>query len=181
MANYAPTVQIPGEEMTVMPEMSRNLNEVPMYVDGADDKKQPFDGLDSNAATGPGKDGDDRFHPVHLGGHSSPSSNEASLDDKAADVAEFKKKLPAVDFKNGPGPFFTSLGRRIRAAATPRLLLCILIGQILSLCITTTSTVTTELGIGGWSLPATQVCSSCRTLIEVGTYILTFPPLSFLM
>lgn len=141
MASHAPAVSTPGEEMTVVPEMKRTEAQTPGLGD-ADDKKQ--------------------FEPVDLGenGDRYPSasySNEASLDDKASEVAQFKKKLPAIQWKNGPGAFFSSLGRRIRAAATPRLLLCILIGQTLSLCITTTSVVTTELSIGAWSLPATQV------------------------
>lgn len=148
MSGYAPTAVTPGEEMTAMPEVGRTQAQVHtpgLNGDGTDDKKQPFDTLDSNS--------DARFTSAEL----SHSHGEASLDDKAADVAEFKKKLPAIEWKNGPGAFFSSLARRVRAAATPRLLLCIFAGQILSLCITTTSTVTTELGMGGWSLPATQV------------------------
>lgn len=146
MAGYAPTAATLGEEMTVIPEMGRNEVHTPGLGDGVDDKKQPFDTTDSNS-----------FSDVRFTADEAARTNEASLDDKAADVAEFKKKLPAVEWKNGPGAFFSSLVRRIRAAATPRLLLCIFAGQILSLCITTTSTVTTELGMGGWSLPATQV------------------------
>lgn len=147
MTSYAPAATTPGEEMTVMPEMDRTAAHTPGLGDNLDDKKQPFDNVDIRS-------GDARFASA-----SAASSNEASLDDKASDVAQFKKKLPAIQWKDGPAAFFTSLARRVRAAATPRLLLCIFAGQVLSLCITTTSTVTTELGIGAWSLPATQVSS----------------------
>lgn len=153
MASYAPAASTPGEEMTVVPEIGRTAAvHTPGLGDGVDDKKQ----LDTPDAAG------DRYPSASF-------SNEASLDDKASEVADFKKKLPAVEWKNGPRAFFSSLALRIRAAATPRLLLCILTGQILSLCITTTSTVTTELGMGAWSLPATQVSPPCL-VIHVATF-----------
>lgn len=153
MSSYAPAAATPGEEMTALPEIGRTAVHTPGLGDGADDKKQ-FEPVDL------GENGSDRYTAAVS------SNNEASLDDKAADVAQFKKKLPAIEWRNGPSAFFSSLARRIRAAATPRLLLCIITGQILSLCITTTSTVTTELGMGAWSLPATQV-SSTDALLSV--------------
>lgn len=83
--------------------------------------------------------------------------NEDSSDAESDDILlNYKKRLPPIQWSNGPGPLFSSLGQRIRAIFTPRLLLCIVAGQLLSLCITCTSVVTTELGIGGWALPATQ-------------------------
>lgn len=148
MTAYAPAASTPGEEMTAIPEMGKTAVHTPGLGDGSDDKKQ-FEPVDLGE-----NGGSDRY----AAGVS--SNNEASLDDKASDVAQFKKKLPAIEWRNGPGAFFSSLARRVRAAATPRLLLCIITGQILSLCITTTSTVTTELGMGSWSLPATQVRSN---------------------
>jgi solute carrier family 35 protein F1/2 len=153
MASYAPAASTPGEEMTVVPEIGRTAAvHTPGLGDGVDDKKQ----LDTPDEAG------DRYPSASF-------SNEASLDDKASEVADFKKKLPAVEWKNGPRAFFSSLALRIRAAATPRLLLCILTGQILSLCITTTSTVTTELGMGAWSLPATQTFFVYFALMSVYT------------
>lgn len=42
-------------------------------------------------------------------------------------------------------------------------------GQLLSLCITCTSVVTTELGMGAWSLPATQTFFVYFALMSIYT------------
>ena len=60
--------------------------------------------------------------------------NDAAID-KAQDAAASElvkahhdiKRLPPIDIRNGAGPFFTSLGKRIKSILTPRLLLCFLV------------------------------------------------------
>jgi len=81
-------------------------------------------------------------------------NDNSEADDIVA--AHHNAHLHRIDYRNGPAAFFVSLGKRAKEAATPRFLLCLVAGQLLSLCITCTSVVTTELSIGGWSLPATQ-------------------------
>jgi len=54
------------------------------------------------------------------------------------------------------GAFVKSLGRRFKSLWTRRFVLSLLAGQLLSLCLTSTSVVTTELTMRGFNLPTTQ-------------------------
>lgn len=64
-------------------------------------------------------------------------------------------KEPIV-FNEGLGAFGTSLGKRMKAVFTKRLLICIIAGQLLSVAITSTSVLTTELILNNWSMPTFQ-------------------------
>ncbi|GAA5961316.1 hypothetical protein JCM3765_004371 [Sporobolomyces pararoseus] len=61
-----------------------------------------------------------------------------------------------IIWNQGPGAFARSLSRRLKNIFTLRFLFCLLAGQALSLCITATSTLTTELGMHGWAMPTFQ-------------------------
>lgn len=64
-------------------------------------------------------------------------------------------KDPIV-WKEGSGRLFKSLGDRAKTIFTRRFLACLIAGQLLSVAITSTSVLTTELIINGWGLPCTQ-------------------------
>lgn len=57
---------------------------------------------------------------------------------------------------DSPGNFFRSVGIRFKSLWTRRFILSLLAGQVLSLCITSTSVMTTELTMRGFNLPTTQ-------------------------
>ncbi|GAA5879819.1 hypothetical protein JCM16303_004192 [Sporobolomyces ruberrimus] len=61
-----------------------------------------------------------------------------------------------IVWSKGLGPFTHSLNKRVKNIFSMRFLFCLLAGQALSLCITATSTLTTELGMHGWSMPTFQ-------------------------
>ncbi|SCV74960.1 BQ2448_7989 [Microbotryum intermedium] len=65
------------------------------------------------------------------------------------------QKDPIV-WNQGFGGFFASLSHRTKGVFTRRFLLCLAAGQTLSLAITGTSVLTTELGMHGWSMPTFQ-------------------------
>lgn len=67
-----------------------------------------------------GKTSDDK-----LIAETGPGSPNAAEDRE--DVKIYQKKLPALDLHNGVGSFFGSLGHRLRAMLTPRLLLCLVV------------------------------------------------------
>lgn len=123
-------------ELDVLPETTNDVSK-PVMPGIEDDADKKVDSFDTEA---------------------SKESHDELVSDGASGEGLFhtSSDLPKIQWKNGVGPFFTSFGQRLRAACTPRLALCIVAGQLLSLCITCTSVVTTELSIGGWSLPATQ-------------------------
>jgi len=162
MSYSAAPLSTHGQEMSVMPEIGsaggKDATASPGYSASLDeDKKDSQDPLDPESfKRGSGSSNDD-------------DDNRANLDDKAAEIAEYQKKLPKLDFKNGAGAFFSSAKLRLRAVFTPRFLLCLVAGQLLSLCITCTSVVTTELGIGEWSLPATQTFFVYFALMSIYT------------
>ena len=156
MSYSAAPLSTPGQEMSVLPEIgSAGGNASPLYTESLDDKKDLEDPIEPKAFKRSSSGEDD--------------SDRADLDDKAAEIAEYQKKLPKLDFSNGAGAFFSSAKLRLRAVFTPRFLLCLVAGQLLSLCITCTSVVTTELGIGEWSLPATQTFFVYFALMSIYT------------
>lgn len=55
-------------------------------------------------------------------------------------------------WREGAGPFARSLGKRLQGVFTRRFLVCLVAGQLLSVCITSTSVLTTELGMHGWAV-----------------------------
>ncbi|GAA5895628.1 uncharacterized protein JCM6883_001566 [Sporobolomyces salmoneus] len=61
-----------------------------------------------------------------------------------------------IIWTQGVRPFTQSLARRLRNIFSVRFLFCLACGQALSLCITATSTLTTELGMNGWAMPTFQ-------------------------
>jgi len=63
---------------------------------------------------------------------------------------------PPLVWSKGARAFLESLGRKTRAIFTLRFMVALFLGQCLSLCITGTSTITTELGNHGWSMPTFQ-------------------------
>jgi solute carrier family 35 protein F1/2 len=65
-----------------------------------------------------------------------------------------------IIWNKGVGPFAHSLKVRLLNIFTLRFLFCLLAGQALSLCITATSTLTTELGNNGWAMPTFQTVSA---------------------
>ena len=69
-----------------------------------------------------------------------------------------------IIFNQGPRAFAQSLSRRLKNIFTLRFLFCLLAGQALSLCITATSTLTTELGMHGWAMPTFQTVSNDNSL-----------------
>ena len=66
-----------------------------------------------------------------------------------------KTARPPLDYSS-TGAFLASVGRRIGSIFTKRFVLSLLAGQLVSLCITCTSVVTTELVNRNWALPTTQ-------------------------
>ncbi|KAI5474350.1 hypothetical protein MNV49_003506 [Pseudohyphozyma bogoriensis] len=64
-------------------------------------------------------------------------------------------KDPIV-WHDGAGPLFSSVLVRAKTIFTKRFLACLIAGQALSMAITGTSVLTTELNTNGWSLPCTQ-------------------------
>ncbi|CAD6578659.1 MAG: hypothetical protein CYPHOPRED_000641, partial [Cyphobasidiales sp. Tagirdzhanova-0007] len=138
-------------EVDAMPEMSFSGANTSLHDDG-----KHGDSYDTEAS----KASEEKY-----GTDSVPYVEESEA------VALFKGKLPAIELSNGFGAFAKSVGQRFKAAFTPRLCLCIIIGQILSLCITCTSVVTTELNIGLWSLPATQTFFVYFALMSIYTPI----------
>ena len=62
---------------------------------------------------------------------------------------------PKVRF-DSPSAFFKSLWTRFASIWTKRFVLSLLVGQLVSLCITCTDVTTTELVTRGWTLPTTQ-------------------------
>ncbi|SGZ21568.1 BQ5605_C021g09382 [Microbotryum silenes-dioicae] len=65
------------------------------------------------------------------------------------------QKDPIV-WNRGFAGFCASLSHRTKGVFTRRFLLCLVAGQTLSLAITGTSVLTTELGMHGWSMPTFQ-------------------------
>ncbi|KAL1746631.1 hypothetical protein HDZ31DRAFT_33784 [Schizophyllum fasciatum] len=72
--------------------------------------------------------------------------------------------MPSPPLKNAPPPIefsspralAASIARRLRSVFTPRFVLVLLGGQLVSLCITCTNVTTTELTNRGWALSTTQ-------------------------
>jgi solute carrier family 35, member F1/2 len=62
---------------------------------------------------------------------------------------------PPIDYSS-VGAFFHSTWRRFVSLWTRRFILCLLAGQVVSLCITCTNVTTEELTLGNWQLPTTQ-------------------------
>lgn len=152
--SYAPAAATrPSQEMSVLPDMSmsgaRAAPQTPM-----EDGKPAGDSFDTEAS---------KLSDVDL----LPQNGNAQ--EEEASIKKGKAELPHLDFHNGVGPFFSSFGRRVAVSMTPRLALCLVAGQLLSICITCTSVVTTELGMGGWSLPATQTFFVYAALMGIYT------------
>jgi solute carrier family 35, member F1/2 len=62
---------------------------------------------------------------------------------------------PEIDYSS-VGAFFRSTWRRFVSLWTRRFILCLLAGQVVSMCITCTNVTTEELTNGNWQLPTTQ-------------------------
>jgi len=62
---------------------------------------------------------------------------------------------PEIDYSS-VGALFRSTWRRFVSLWTRRFILCLVAGQVVSLCITCTNVTTEELTTGGWQLPTTQ-------------------------
>jgi Solute carrier family 35 len=62
---------------------------------------------------------------------------------------------PPIDYSS-VGALFRSTWRRFLSLWTRRFVLCLLAGQVVSLCITCTNVTTEELTNGNWRLPTTQ-------------------------
>lgn len=95
-----------------------------------------------------------------------PSHADSKLDTKpvytedAPDSVEKPDQTPTamrtpIEWSS-PRAFGQSFVARLREICTKRFLLCLLAGQIISWCITSTNTVTTELVSHGFNLPTTQ-------------------------
>ncbi|KAJ7623314.1 DUF914-domain-containing protein [Roridomyces roridus] len=87
-------------------------------------------------------------------------------DDKKIQVAENSSQpelqygattaqRPPIEYTSASA-FLGSVGRRFKSLWTRQFLLSLLAGQVASLCITCTNTVTTELVMRNWALPTTQ-------------------------
>lgn len=74
----------------------------------------------------------------------------------AVDAREQHETLRPPILWSSPHDFVTSLTARIVSIFTRRFFLSLLAGQVVSLCITITNVVTTELVMRGWALPTTQ-------------------------
>jgi solute carrier family 35 protein F1/2 len=62
---------------------------------------------------------------------------------------------PPIDYSSVPALARSTLAR-FKSLWTRRFILCLLAGQIVSLCITCTNVTTTELVLKNWALPTTQ-------------------------
>ncbi|KAK4055613.1 hypothetical protein OIV83_000159 [Microbotryomycetes sp. JL201] len=69
-----------------------------------------------------------------------------------------KRRLQSdnIVWDQGAAAWWTSVKQRANAIMTRRFIACVLLGQLLSFSLTTTSVVTTQLGINNWSMPTTQ-------------------------
>ncbi|KAK4049159.1 hypothetical protein OIV83_004322 [Microbotryomycetes sp. JL201] len=67
-----------------------------------------------------------------------------------------RRRADPVIWSRGWRPFVESLSRRIGGIFTKRFIICLLLGQLLSLAITSTSVTTTELIDRQWSMPTFQ-------------------------
>jgi len=76
---------------------------------------------------------------------------------------------PKIEYSSA-GAFLRSFGRRFASLWTRRFIISLLAGQLLSLCITSTSVVTTQLVTRGFDLPTTQTF-----FLYVGIFLIYTP------
>jgi solute carrier family 35, member F1/2 len=81
--------------------------------------------------------------------------SKSDLADGTRDVPEQSNPRPPIAYSS-PSAFIESVVLRIRSVLTRRFILSFISGQFVSLCITSTSVITTELVSRGWALPTTQ-------------------------
>jgi solute carrier family 35, member F1/2 len=84
-----------------------------------------------------------------------PLKSEEGTDPTTLSVNTEDIARPNVLF-NSPSTFLESLWARLASIWTKRFVLSLLVGQIVSLCITCTDVTTTELVNRGWVLPTAQ-------------------------
>lgn len=88
--------------------------------------------------------------------HDEPVKKRAGVVDVFLGRDKQRLQSSEIVWSQGLGPWWTSVKARAQAIVTRRFILCVLLGQLLSFSLTTTSVVTTQLGINNWSMPTTQ-------------------------
>ncbi|GAA99726.1 uncharacterized protein L969DRAFT_82994 [Mixia osmundae IAM 14324] len=146
--------------------MSRNdpqlaLHELPKFNPDLSDRPKDTPELDTKHSSG-GIEQEQDCDSKSLASARGPSYGATGHDGlatglKHAVIDGRTVQRPKVVFNQGMGTFFSTLLIRLRSIFTLRFIAVLVGGQVLSLCITSTSTATTELALNGWvNLPLTQ-------------------------
>lgn len=100
--------KIRGEELSVLPELSGSDRYAALGTPALDSLDKKLSREDEEES-----------------GQPSPKSASSHSAERLEDVKDYQRKLPKIQYRDGPGAFVGSIGHRLRAVFTPRLLLCI--------------------------------------------------------
>ena len=102
-------------ELSVLPELSGFDGHAALASPALDSMDKKLSSDDENESGNPSR-----------GGGPSPEA----LAESAEEVKEYQRKLPKIQHRDGPGAFVNSVGQRLKAVFTPRLLLCLAVRAV---------------------------------------------------
>ena len=102
-------------ELSVLPELSGSNGHAALASPALDSMDKKLSSDDENESGNPSR-----------GSGSSPEV----LAESAEEVKEYQRKLPKIQYRDGPGAFVSSVGQRLKAVFTPRLLLCLAVREV---------------------------------------------------